>query len=236
MQERRLTQRWSIHKKVQIKLEGALNAIDCVCNDINFKGVCLSMRQHLYVDKFLKLTIMFSEGVSVDAQVWIVWHKRILDTQIYGLYFAKISDSDKESLYHYVHRYFPRVITHRWWQGLTEERGGDSMQQEQYEDKRTFSRFAVNMPLRLLDLNSEKEAEAETVDISAKGVGMLSNQRLKPHSSLEMWLQVPESSQPYYTRGTVTWSEKAGDNQYRSGIELEKADLMGMSRVLRTVL
>lgn len=103
------------------------------------------------------------------------------------------------------------------------------------QDKRIFERFQVRFPLRFLDLKENRESEAEVFDISAKGVGMLTRQQLQPNSTLEMWLQIPDNREPLYTRGRVVWSRPQGTNEYRTGINLERADMMGLSRVLRVM-
>lgn len=101
------------------------------------------------------------------------------------------------------------------------------------EDKRIFARFPVAFPLRFLNSDTNREGEARACDISAKGVGLLVAEELQPRTSLEMWLSIPDKGEPLYTRGEVIWSERTEVNKYRAGVELERADLMGMSRVLR---
>ncbi len=102
------------------------------------------------------------------------------------------------------------------------------------EDRRIFARLPVRLPLRFIDVGENKEGEAETQDISAKGIGLVTNEELSPRTPLEMWLQLPDRSEPLYTRGEVVWSRALEPNKYQVGVELEKADLMGMARVLRT--
>lgn len=104
------------------------------------------------------------------------------------------------------------------------------MQNQEFEDKRVFARLPVSLTVKYLDLGSNTEGEAQTQDISAKGIGLATDRALSPNSSLEMWLRVPDKGEPFYTRGEVVWSS---DN--RAGINLERADLMGISRVLRTM-
>jgi Tfp pilus assembly protein PilZ len=107
------------------------------------------------------------------------------------------------------------------------------MQKEQPEDRRVFARFSANLPLRFLDSDSNFEGQAQVQDISAKGLGLVTNAKLNPRSSLEMWLEIPDKGESLYTRGEVVWLESQGVNEYRAGINLEKADLMGLSRVMR---
>lgn len=100
-------------------------------------------------------------------------------------------------------------------------------------DQRVFARFAARVPVRFLNLDAHSEGGAETLDVSAKGLGLVTTERLQPHTSLEMWLHIPDQGQPLYTRGEVVWSQMIEPDRYRTGISLNKADLMGLSRVLR---
>jgi hypothetical protein len=107
--------------------------------------------------------------------------------------------------------------------------GGETMQ-----DRRIFARFPASFPLRFIDLHNNQEGEAQTQDFSAKGIGLVANKELNPNVPLEMWLKVPDRGEPLYARGEVVWSKRLEPNKYRVGVELEKADLMGMSRIFRT--
>ncbi len=109
------------------------------------------------------------------------------------------------------------------------------MQETKFFDRRIFERIPVKLPLKFLELTSNKESLASTHDISAKGISLVTDEKLLPHTSLEMWLQIPNRGNRLYTRGRVVWSEKFGFNQYRIGISLEKAELMGMSIILRNM-
>lgn len=101
------------------------------------------------------------------------------------------------------------------------------------EDRRIFARIPVDFSAKFLDLTENKEGEAVACDISAKGIGLLANKRLQPRSDLEIWLNFPDGSNPFYTRGRVIWSEMVEPDKYKAGINLEKADLMGISRFMR---
>ncbi len=101
------------------------------------------------------------------------------------------------------------------------------------EDRRVFDRFQARFPLRLLDLDTNKEIDAQAEDVSAKGVGFETDEELKLHAPLEMWLRIPDKGEPLYTRGKVAWSKRLEPNKFRVGVNLERADLMGISRLLR---
>lgn len=228
MRDRRRDIRWQTGRQAKLKLEGSKTFIDCYVKDINFKGLQISLRMKLPPDTFLKFTIVLSEEFVLEVEAWVVWHKRLNDFNVYGLYFSQIKDDDKEKIYKFVYNNFPQEATRRW----ARERGikgGEIM-----EDRRIFARLPVSLPLRFIDVGENKEGEAETQDISAKGIGLVTNEELSPRTPLEMWLQLPDRSEPLYTRGEVVWSRALEPNKYQVGVELEKADLMGMARVLRT--
>ena len=100
-------------------------------------------------------------------------------------------------------------------------------------DRRTFARMPTAIPARLLAYGQDKECVAQTVDISATGVGLLTNVKLSPLTPLEMWLDLPETASPFYTRGEVVWSSSKGEvDRQRLGVRLDKAELMGLAPVL----
>ena len=101
------------------------------------------------------------------------------------------------------------------------------------EDHRIFERFPVHCPARFLNLDNGNEGAAQTVDISAKGLGLSTDQELRVHTPLELWLDMPGKGEPLYLRGEVAWAKAEGLASYHFGVELEKAALMGISRLLR---
>ena len=61
----------------------------------------------------------------------------------------------------------------------------------------------------------------------------MTEQQLLPKTALELWVELQDQAQPLYLRGEVVWSVPAGENAYRAGVNLEKAELMSLSRILR---
>lgn len=230
MQDRRKIIRWVTNKQAKIKLEGAVAFIDCQLPNINFKGLQISLKPKLIKDTVVKFSLVLSEDFTLEIEAWVTWHRTIDGNNIYGLYFTKIKDIDKEKIYKFVYKSSPQEISKQWWKGFSEEKGGETM-----EDRRIFERFPMQLPVKFLDLASGKEGQANTCDISAKGVGFVGNTELAPRAPVEVWLQIPDQGEPLYTRGEVVWSKRLEPNVYRAGINLEKADLMGLSRVLRTI-
>ena len=108
------------------------------------------------------------------------------------------------------------------------------MQDTDFQDRRIFERIPVERSLRFLAPRSNRAGLAQTQDISAQGISLLTEKELLPRTPLEMWLHIPDKGEPLYARGEVVWSKMVEPNRYRVGICLEKIDFMGISRVLRT--
>lgn len=229
MQDQRRFVRWQINKEAQVKLEGAETHARCQIRDISLKGLQLAFGMKLQKDTFLKLCLVLHDEYILDnIEVWVVWHRTINSVNVYGFYFTKIKDIDKEKIYRFICRYYPSHIKRQICEEI--EKGGEHM-----EDRRIFQRFNIRFPLNFLNMKTGREGTGQTQDVSAKGIGLVTDQALQPQTPLELWLEVPDKGEPLYTRGEVVWSEMVELDKYRVGINLEKADLMGLSRILRTV-
>ncbi|MCX5701160.1 MAG: PilZ domain-containing protein [Candidatus Omnitrophica bacterium] len=228
MQEHRKIPRWQINQQAKVRLEGAVSDALCHIKDINFKGMQVILGLRLIVDTYVNLRLILSPEISIDAQVWVAWHKTIDGQNTYGLYFNKITAEDKEKIYKFVYKNVPNEAVKGWSNGAIREKGGEKM-----EDHRIFQRFNLKMPVRLLDLDTGEEIPAETNDISAKGMGLRLKQAIKINTPFEAWVHFPDRGEPLYTRGRAVWSKLSEANEFRAGVELEAADLMGLSRILR---
>ena len=107
------------------------------------------------------------------------------------------------------------------------------MRNNDFADRRIFGRVPTMVPVRLLVSGRDKECHGQTVDISANGIGVVSKEKLPPQTPLELWLDLPDNRGPFYTRGEVVWSKPLTKiDEQRSGIRLEKAELMGLAPLL----
>lgn len=101
------------------------------------------------------------------------------------------------------------------------------------DDRRIFGRISARFPLKFLNPSDGSEGIAETVDVSANGLGILSKIPLPVRTPLEFWLDIPDQHEPLYTRGQVVWSRDSSDTAGQQvGVQLERAELMGLARVL----
>jgi hypothetical protein len=102
------------------------------------------------------------------------------------------------------------------------------------EDRRLFERFNVNFPVKFVVLDSNKEGTGRIIDISASGGGLIvTAEQLHPPAALEMWLQIPDNKEPFYTTAKVVWSNMIESETYRVGVQFDQLDLLGLSRVLK---
>jgi c-di-GMP-binding flagellar brake protein YcgR len=228
MKDKRSEIRWQVGSDAKIKLEGSKAFISCQIKDINFKGIQIALRMKPPKERTLKLTIALSDEFVLNVEAWVVWQKHIDGFYLHGICFSKISEQDKGKIYKFIYKNFPQEATKRWARERGIDKGGEVMQ-----DRRIFARVPVSLPLRFIDLRMNQEGQAQTVDVSAKGIGVVSNRELSPRTPLEMWLNIPDHHEPLYMRAEVVWSNRLEPNKYRLGIELEKAELMGLSRLFR---
>lgn len=231
MQDRRRCARWQATRMTRMKLEGKQEYVECNLNDINFKGLQISCLEKLPLDTNLKLNIAISQDFYLNVEAWVAWHRCVDKYNVYGMYFTRIKDSDKEKIYKFIRNDFPEEIRKKWWEMPIE--GGDNMQNLNFEDRRIFARFPVKFSLKFMGHNNSQEGLGTACDISAKGIGLVTEKELKPKTPLEIWLDIPDRGEPLYTRGEVVWSQMVESNIYKAGINLDKADLMGVARALR---
>ncbi|MBU1727241.1 MAG: PilZ domain-containing protein [Candidatus Omnitrophica bacterium] len=232
MQIQRRFNRWQVDYKTRVRLNEASDFVECAINDISYMGARICVPVKLPRDTFIELHFELSAEFVLDVEAWVVWQRAVDGHNIYGLYFTRVKDTDKEKIYQFVRKHAPQEIGTKWWSlpDHNEKKGGESM-----EDRRIFARFNVHLPLKFLSQSWNKEGSATTHDLSAKGISIITSEEIAPRTTLEMWLEIPDKGDPLYTRGEVVWSKMVEPNKYFAGVNLEKADLMGLSRVLRSV-
>ncbi len=231
MRERRLVARWNINYQAQVTFGAGKEFVPCQVKDINFKGVQLAVQENLEKDAFKKMTLILSPDIVLEIEFWLAWMKKSGGQHIYGLYFTKVNDLDKEKIYKFVYQNFRQEMSKEWWKGLTKK--GGAMEKNGSHDRRIFERITANLDMRYLAGGQAEEGKGATCDISAKGIGFVAGQNLGLNTDLEVWLDPLDHKGVLYTRGKVVWSKPQGQGQFRVGVNLEKADLMGLNRVVR---
>ena len=100
------------------------------------------------------------------------------------------------------------------------------------EDKREFQRYTVRLMVQVTGLEDKRVDIAYTHDISAKGAGLVCKEQFGKNSHIDLWLYSAIRGEPFYIKGEVVWSKVVDQNTWRMGIEFERADFMGISKVL----
>lgn len=107
------------------------------------------------------------------------------------------------------------------------------MQNNNAADRRVFARIPKTLSVRFLASGEDKECKGQTVDISATGIGLVSEKNFSPQTALELWLELPDTQSSFYTRGEIVWSRfLEGEAKQRLGVRLEKAELVGLAPAL----
>jgi len=99
--------------------------------------------------------------------------------------------------------------------------------------RRVFKRFRANFPITFMDLKQGKEIDAETKDVSAKGLGIFTYTEVEKYTPLKIWVYMPDRQKPFYTQGRIAWVDPL-ENGFRAGVTLDKPEFMGLSRIFRS--
>jgi c-di-GMP-binding flagellar brake protein YcgR len=115
MNDRRQLIRWCINKETNMKLQGQDKPVTCVVEDINIKGLKIFSRHQLAKEGSVCLAVDFGRDFSMDIEAEVAWRRSLGAGYVYGLYFTKIKDADKERLYRYIVQCCSEQMKeHRW--------------------------------------------------------------------------------------------------------------------------
>jgi len=106
------------------------------------------------------------------------------------------------------------------------------MEKQRLTDRRIFERFKITIPLVCVPQASGDHAEVNAFDISAQGLGLVSDMDLIPGAEMDLTLRIPALNKEFPAHGTVIWTRKFYA-KFRSGIQLDPSCVMGISTVLR---
>ena len=101
-----------------------------------------------------------------------------------------------------------------------------------FEDRRVFMRFSMSLPVKFFCPDPSVSGKGQLRDISASGLGFLTNKRLHVYTRMDINVMIPQSDKPFYSKGEVMWVERIDFDMYRVGIKLDTPELMGVWRVL----
>lgn len=107
------------------------------------------------------------------------------------------------------------------------------MDETEFKERRKFRRFVIKVPSTYFEFSLNKGYDTQTNDISAKGIGFISNVELPVKTRIDIWIKPPDQEKQIFARGEVIWSAKTELNKYRLGVTLEDPGIKPLPIVLR---
>ncbi|MCG8431616.1 MAG: PilZ domain-containing protein [Candidatus Omnitrophica bacterium] len=229
MRVQRHFMRWQVNRDVQVRIpEVADSFMKATIHDISMMGMQVSLDRELPRDKAFPLTVRLPDGEHLHMEPWVAWHTEEDNEQVYGLYFTRIQDHEKEKICNFINDIRSDEIAVNRFQSCDTDAAKDTA-----ADRRIFQRFPMHCPLFLSVAAEEEKHKAETVDFSARGVGFTLRDWVEPTSRVRVWIEFPSLGGPFYAPGTLVWIKPVAAGAYRAGVELDSADLMGMTGLLK---
>jgi len=102
------------------------------------------------------------------------------------------------------------------------------------DDRRTFERFKLEFPLICSQAETKEKIRLYTHDISAEGLGVISDKQLFIGATLNAELYVPNGNKELPVQARVLWCRMFGKN-FRVGLVMEQVGLMEISAVLQSL-
>ena len=95
-------------------------------------------------------------------------------------------------------------------------------------EKRRFISFNVALETAYIVQKDPKiEKIGVTRDVSARGMQLLTNDKLEPGNEIYLKISVPKALNPAHIKGVVVWSREqdtAGNYPYSAGIDFKKIE------------
>ncbi len=109
------------------------------------------------------------------------------------------------------------------------------MPETAFSEKRNFPRFPIRINLSHAEVSSPKTSQTKTYNISANGVCIETDEKLRPGACIDICLQMADDGEQIYRRGKVVWSTTLVSDKHKAGILLEEPRLKPISIVLRVI-
>jgi|GEM_PF-4372715 len=113
-QDRRQLPRWQIGKEARISLEDSGEFGYCHIEDMNLKGMCLSLPEEIKIDGPVHMTIAFPDNLDFEVEAEIPWARQGKEEYLYGLSFSRIKDTDKDRIFKYINSTCAPQFKARW--------------------------------------------------------------------------------------------------------------------------
>lgn len=115
MEDRRRLIRWNVNKEINVRLEGQERPFLCIVEDVNIRGLKIYSRQQLAEKDNIAMSVDFGQDFALDIEAAVAWRRSLGAGYVYGLYFTKIKDMDKERLNRFIFKCCSEQMKeHRW--------------------------------------------------------------------------------------------------------------------------
>ncbi|MBF0504931.1 MAG: PilZ domain-containing protein [Candidatus Omnitrophica bacterium] len=116
MDERRQLPRWQVKKEAKVWLPQRQGFSHCVIEDINLKGMCASFDRQLPQEQPLNMSLSLDDNFDfMKVEVNLPWVKEEQGRYVYGMFFNKISEQDKDRVYQYISDNCSGQFKEKWW-------------------------------------------------------------------------------------------------------------------------
>ena len=116
MDGRRELPRWKINKTFKVSFENIGTLPDCLVEDLNLKGMCLSASEKLPQNRTVRMGLELTEDNYVEVDIQIPWVRESQGRFFHGLAFTRMMDEDKDKIYHYINNHCSKQLKDQWWQ------------------------------------------------------------------------------------------------------------------------
>jgi c-di-GMP-binding flagellar brake protein YcgR len=110
MLERRKFARWQIDKDAKMSLGISTDQFDCHVKDISYKGLKVVMDRVLPPSRFVEMTLDFPQNFELNIMAYVAWARAEQGRNMYGVFFSRIMDADKDRIYQYMLNSRPREV------------------------------------------------------------------------------------------------------------------------------
>ena len=116
MNEQRQLPRWQVKREAKVWLPQRQEFSHCVIEDINLKGMCASFSKKLPQEQPVNFSLSLDDNFEfVKLEVNLPWIREENGRYVYGMFFNKILDADKDRIYQYITCHCSDQFKDRWW-------------------------------------------------------------------------------------------------------------------------
>ena len=115
MQERRQLPRWQIGKQAKVKWGLAAELCSCSIEDMNLKGMRVSLPQRLPSEDSVKVQLVLTDSLQIEAEVQVAWVEEDEGRYVHGMSFNIVMDEDRDKVHRYISYYSFKQFQDRWW-------------------------------------------------------------------------------------------------------------------------